>query len=97
MKISELQGLLTRIQSGIGDVEIVLKSAEGAAGSVIKSIEADLNPETGQAAGAVTITHGAAEPEPAQGENAASGPADSATTGETSADAPLGTETPAEL
>lgn len=75
MKISDLSALLTRVQQIAGDVDVVLKAAEGEAETVISNLGINLKPDASGPAGSLVIEHGeasappeadpAASPEPA--------------------------------
>jgi hypothetical protein len=76
VKVSELQGLLSKVQSVAGDVEVILKSAETEAQTVISDLAIHLDPSTGQTGGSLEVTHAPA-PEPVA-ESKASPAADAA-------------------
>lgn len=72
MKISDLQGLLGKVQSIAGDVEVVLKAAETEVETVITDLGIHLDPSSGNAGGTLEVTHGTAAPaDPAQTEQPA--------------------------
>lgn len=65
MKISEVQGLLSKVQSITGDVEVVLKAAESEAETIIQSVAIELGADGGTPT-TVTVAHAPApEPTPA--------------------------------
>lgn len=66
MKISELQGLLSKVQNVVGDAEVILKAAEGGAETVLHTVGIELGASGDPTSQAVTVTHGepAATPEP---------------------------------
>jgi hypothetical protein len=65
LKISDLTGLLNKVQQIAGDVEVELQAAEGEAKSFITDLGIHLDPTTASAGGTLTITHGDAPPPPA--------------------------------
>ena len=67
MKLSDLQQLLTKVQTIAGDVEVVLKDAVSEAETVITDLGIHLDPTTAQAGGTLTIEHGVAAPAAAEG------------------------------
>lgn len=73
MTLSELQGLLSKVQSIAGDVEIVLKDAVSEAETVITDLGIHLDPTSATAGGTLEVTHGPA-PVPAAAEPAAADP-----------------------
>lgn len=64
MKISDLQGLLTKVGQYAQDAEIVLKDAESGAETVLQDVEIKLTAD-GTGTGSVVLNHTAAAPAPA--------------------------------
>ena len=62
MKLSDLQALLTKVQTIAGDVDVVLKAADTEAQTVISDLAIHLDPSTGQAGGTLEVTHAPAGP-----------------------------------
>lgn len=85
MKLSELQQILSKVQTFAGDVEVALRAAVTEAETVISDLSVHLDPTSGEAAGKLVVTHAAATDTPA--EPAAADPA--AVEGDPNA--PLGT------
>jgi hypothetical protein len=56
--ISELQGLLTRVQQSVGDVEVKFKHAETEVYTEAKDILISLTLDPAASPSSVTITHG---------------------------------------
>ena len=69
MTISDLVGLLGKVQSMAGDVDVVLRHAVDGVETVVKDLQIHLTPSTGQAGGSLVIEHETAPapppPEPA--------------------------------
>lgn len=80
MKVSALQGVLSRIQQIAGDVEVVIKAAEDGVSEAITDLEIHLDPNDAAAPGTVTAQLGPApaapEPEAAPADPAPDAPAD---------------------
>ena len=64
MKLSELQTVLSKVSQIAGDVDVVLKAAEGDLETVITDLGIHLDPTSGNAGSTLTIEHGTAPPEP---------------------------------
>ena len=62
MKISELTQLLSKVTQLGGDLEVVLKAAEGEAETVITDLGIHLKPTGGGVQSTLTIEHGSAPP-----------------------------------
>lgn len=61
MKVSELVGLLSKVQQFASDVDVVLKAAENEAETVISDLAIHIAPD-GTTGGTLEITHGTAPP-----------------------------------
>ena len=64
MTVQEVIALLSKVQSLAGDLPVVFKAVEGEAVTVLHKIGIEISPESGLAAGTVTVVHGP-EPTPA--------------------------------
>lgn len=64
MKISELAGLLAKVQNIAGDVDVVLKDAASEVETVITDFVMHLSPSDGSVTGGVSIEHGPAPAAP---------------------------------
>lgn len=69
MKITELVAALQKAQQLVGDAPVILKDVEQGVETEFKSLEQEISLTTGESAGQITLTHGAAStesaPEPA--------------------------------
>lgn len=65
MKVSDVQGLLTKVQQVAGDVPVVLKDIESGNISGLVSVGIELVADAAAAVNQVTITHGQQAPQPA--------------------------------
>lgn len=62
MKISDLSAMLSKVTQLAGDLEVVLKAAEGEAETVITDLGIHLSPASGTAGSTLTIEHGTPPP-----------------------------------
>ena len=60
MKLSELSSLLTKVQSIAGDVDVVLRAAEGDLETVISDLVVHIDPTTGSPESTLAIVASAA-------------------------------------
>jgi hypothetical protein len=86
LKISELVSALNKVQSAIGEAEVVFKAAGDDAETVLTSIELQLGADGTPTGSGVQLVHETAKPEPAT--DATSEPAAPDAGPQTAADAP---------
>lgn len=66
MQISELAAALSKVQSIVGDAEVIFKAVEGDAETVLHDIQLTLRADGTTASTVVALNHGAAPETPAQ-------------------------------
>lgn len=74
MKLSELQALLSKAQTAVGDADVILKDAETAAETVVTDLTFKLDAATGAPGGTVVVGHNVSPPAPTVEDTAPAAP-----------------------